>query len=602
MSAVAIIDTGIDLKSGFLSFKKIDGISIDKNKDTDEIIIENYLNNPDCIQDTIGHGTAVAGIIFEHNPEVEIYIIKLFHGDAMEADEDLLCCALEYLLDNVKCDIINLSLGICVSESDRLRDLCMKLYNRKKYIVSAFDNNGAISFPAAYKGVVGVTNSNICYRNNDMYVVNNEIVNVCAKGRFQRIIWLNNTLLVGAGNSYACAHVSGILSQDIKKENINKIIKSKAIGTIEIEDNHAVVTNNPIENYKKMVIFPFNKEMHSFVRFKEMLCCELVGVYDLKFSANVGAFTNDLLGLKNEINYKIHNITDIDWDSFDTFVLGHCDELFGIIDDPQYKQKLIDNILLHDKYLYSFDDLSGYKIDKRFIHRVFYPKVSKHDVPISPFGKLYRQGKPVLGIFGTSSRQGKFTLQLHIRSELIRRGYNIAQIGTEPSSLLYGMDAVFPVGYNSSVHINRKDTVSYLNYIMHQVSSSADMIIVGGQSGVVIRDDGNLDNYNFNQVDFLYATQPDAVILCVNFEDDNEVISRTISFIESATGSKVIALVVFPLHQRIQNSGYKQLVKLTKYEFACYKEQLSYKHKLPVYNLDSLFDIKALTDSIIEFF
>ena len=73
--------------------------------------------------------------------------------------------------------------------------------------------------------------------------------------------------------------------------------------------------------------------------------------------------------------------------------------------------------LLRGKKVVAFDDLriveTGLPMDK-----VYCPVVRKEHMPGNRFGKLYRCPKPVLGIFGTSSRQGKFTLQLYLRKEL----------------------------------------------------------------------------------------------------------------------------------------------------------------------------------------
>ena len=153
-------------------------------------------------------------------------------------------------------------------------------------------------------------------------------------------------------------------------------------------------------------------------------------------------------------------------------------------------------------------------------HLCFFPSVLQNNKYIAPFGKLYRQDKPVLGIFGTSSHQGKFTLQLKIRYNLIDKQYNICQIGTEPSSLLFGMDGIYINGYNSGEILKQYDVIAYLNRLIFDLSRQSDLIIVGGQSGLVLRDEGNLSNYFFKQIDYLFATLPDAVVLCVNTFDD----------------------------------------------------------------------------------
>lgn len=40
--------------------------------------------------------------------------------------------------------------------------------------------------------------------------------------------------------------------------------------------------------YKKAIVFPFNKEMHSVVRYREELSFEIVGIYDSKYTLKVG--------------------------------------------------------------------------------------------------------------------------------------------------------------------------------------------------------------------------------------------------------------------------------------------------------------------------
>lgn len=480
--------------------------------------------------------------------------------------------------------------------------MCGRLHQKKKYLVSAFDNNGSISYPAAFETVIGVTTGNECYHNHDFYIVNNSMVNVCAKGRAQRLVWLRNSLLVGSGNSYACAHITGILSLYINSHDPKDILTERCLGSIDVGVEKKSVFVNPVAKYKKAVAFPFNKEMHSIIRFHDQLRFELVDIYDLKYSAHVGAFTNDLLKSTCPRNYCIRNIEDINWDSFDTFILGHTDELFQILDRPGFKQSLINQIIDHGKNLYAYDDLSGYDIPENRRDLVYYPKITQADVPVCPFGKLYRQGKPILGVFGTSSRQGKFTLQLKLRTEFLNRGYRVAQIGTEPNALLFGMDIVFPVGYHSSVSINRKDTVAYLNNAIHEISSDADIVLVGGQSGTVIRDEGNLDNYNFTQVDFLYATQPDAVILCINVFDDLEIIHRTKRFIEAAIGCRVVALVAFPFHYKKEDTSYQQLIALNDSEFQMYKETFMKQFELPVYLMSDDSQIQVLMEQTIGYF
>ena len=75
---------------------------------------------------------------------------------------------------------------------------------------------------------------------------------------------------------------------------------------------------------------------------------------------------------------------------------------------------------------------------------------------------------PVVGVFGTSSQQGKFTLQLALRQKLIEQGYNVGQLGTEHHSALFGMDFSFPMGYAAPREVPLQYYGPYLDHKMRE--------------------------------------------------------------------------------------------------------------------------------------
>ncbi len=420
-------------------------------------------------------------------------------------------------------------------------------------IISAFDNAGAISYSAAFDNVIGVISGNSCRKIDDFVFIEDCIVNIAAKGSIQRVAWSVPEFIMIGGNSFACAHVTvqvvrflmeGIQTREAILDKFKEIsIKQCVLHT----SGNQKQSLFPIH---KAALFPFNKEMHSLIRYSDLLPFEICEIYDSKYSATVGATSAHLMKDNSVTDILVKNIREIDWNHFDTLILGHMEELSALINKEQLKKNLIEEALKREKQIYSFDDLNEYEHSEN----IYFPRIDEKNLPPNRFGMLYRISKPVLGILGTSSRQGKFTLQLKLRQMLLSAGYDVGQIGTEPSALLYGMDYVFPMGYNASIYTNELDTVRYLNYI-------------------------------------------------INTFDEIEYIHRTIQFIVASVNCKVIALVVFPMDIREDWSGvYGTKEKLSDKKYENLKSSLYSNLHISVFKLGDEADMKQLFQKILSFF
>ncbi len=541
---IVIVDSGVKLSHNI--FKNANITSLEYRNGMLETI---YNDN-----DTHGHGTAIAGIISHNTINADIIIIKapdIENG----LDEDTLIDILEliYYIDDVS--LINLSLGLNICDKSRsLETICNKLNEKGICIVSAFDNSGSISYPAAFDSVIGVVGERNCTKTNDFLFFEDSMVNIAARSSVQRVPWIfPNYLLIG-GTSFACAHVtvqaakfiqSGIIGTDKILSAFSNIAKQH-FHFIDNEDqkySNIEISKIPF-NIKHAALFPFNKEMHSILRYEHMLPFSISNIYDTRFSVTVGATAAHLMKDPHIAHHTIKNIEDIEWSEFDTLILGHTNELSALINKDDLVSNLINLALKKEKQIFSFDDI--YRDGYKSYQNIYCPITNKHNLPPDRFGMLYRISKPVVGIFGTSSRQGKFTLQLKLREILLKQGYNVGQIGTEPSAQLFGIDYCYPMGYNSSVYITGYDTIRYLNYIENDLCKQCkDIIIVGSQSGTVPYDFGNISQYTIPQYELLMGANPDCVILCINPFDEIDYIKRTVNYIESIIDCKVIALVVF---------------------------------------------------------
>ena len=606
---IAIIDTGVNTSHPALKNTKISGVFITKNE-LGKIVIS------DDIIDDAGHGTAITIIIYQHNNNINIYVVRLFCKKQFVADEDMFLFALRHIYNNFDCDILNLSLGYnyCTNINE-LYDICSQFRKKGCIIVSAFDNGGTLSYPAVLDNVIGVMCSDSFLKNNEYEYVENSEINILAKGSNQRVAWVDCNYIVTSGSSFACAHITGILSTLIYNSEKKMLFSTDYVLNLlklNAKKIHNYSTTTDVHRYapisyqnKRAVTFPFNKEIHAIIRYNNLLNVELVDVYDIKQHLSIGVPTNSLLGTKDNKNFTIKNINELDMNSFELFILGHISELIALLGDSSMIKKLIQSLILEQKLIYSFEDISEYipySLKETAKELVFTPNISINDIPKNRFGLMHYTPLPSVLVCGTSSKQGKYSLQLELRRKLLNKGVRVGQIGTEPSAFLFGMDGCFHYGYNSSQEIRGLDTISYVNELVYNIfMNGKDIILSGCQSAMLVRDETYLYSYPLEQNSYLLGFQPDIVILCVNTYDEIDFIKRTIKYVEGSVDCIVLAIVLFP---KVYNNQFENVLSASSSPVSVegHRKNLSNHLKLPVYVLGDDTDMELLTDSIVDYF
>ena len=325
---------------------------------------------------------------------------------------------------------------------------------------------------------------------------------------------------------------------------------------------------------------------------------EVTGYYDIKHKFLVGKKVCEVLKY-TENSQVIENFENIDWNAdFDTVICGHLGEINKII-----KRNLLQEILVngakYKKRIYLFDDLSFYLQDHVNTNKLFCPMIKDKKSLAYNLGKLRVTNKPVLAVLGTSSKQGKFTVQLQLLRELKKRGLEVNGIGSEPTSVFFGYSHMFPFGYGSNNTCSGRTVVRLLNDMIWELErQNVDLILTGGQSGTIAYDLRNEQLLPIDQYYYILGVNPDGVILCVNEVDELDYIRKTINFIESASSAKVIAIVLSETHNM---HTYSVLGNEVIVEERQTKEGLEKTFERPVFSLFSL-DIKALVNKILEYY
>lgn len=574
-----------------------------------------------------GHGTACAGIVREIAPTAILYDVRIF-DESLTTDSQVLLAAILWTIEH-RMDVVNLSLGTTdVSCRDALTKVCHQAREAGVILVAAEHNDGRESYPAVFPGVIGVTGGKVRGRYGYYYRPGHEIECV-ARGDAQRVCWTDPPYVMVSGTSFAAPHITGVVAlirqahPGVPLEQVREMLQANALkGEPDLllgTRLRSVAAPEPLANtldftwIQKAALYPFNKEMHSLVRARDLLAFEITGIADPVGKGMVGKDAGEVLGL-SAIGAKIRpRLTDALKEA-DTLILGYVDQL-GRIGKKDLLRDAIHTALKHDCHVFSFlavpqdtySDLYALADKKKL--RLAYPSIALDDVQqalgfTSAYGPV---NVPVLGVFGTSSQQGKFTLQLILRRLLLRLGYRVGQIGTEHHAALFGMDLAFPMGYASNVSLPLQYYAPYLDYKLRQLSQQKrpDIIVVGSQSGTIPYDVHEHRTHSLISTAFLLGTKPDACILVVNSIDADEYIQDTIDCLRAFAKAPTLLLAMSDQEKHIRAAYGRTFVKprpMTPEEIIRILHRIEDRFSLPAVSILSEEGQQRMVDTVIKHF
>ncbi len=614
---LAIVDSGIDAPHpdvGEIS----GGIHIQVGEECGIVFLDNHA---DCA----GHGTACAGIIRKKAPNAALYSVRIFDASLM-ADGRALIAAIQWCIDN-KMDVVNLSLGTTdVTFKKSLQKVCRKAIDAGVILVVAESNDGRESYPAVFPEVIGVTGGAI-YEADGFYYREDQRIECVARGDEQRVCWLNGKHIMTGGNSFAAPHITGIIAHLLEQhpkcsvQDIRLLLKEKALNEISQGQNksksglqsHQKDFQEDYAYIKKAVLYPYNKEMHSLVRYRDLLAFEIVGVADPIGKGIVGKDASKVIG-ESQVNLRIspnirHTMADAD-----TLILGYVDQLSRIRKRDllrEYVQLALDE----ECHVFSFQALDPTvygdlydTADKKGL-RLAYPHIHREEITqaIQNFNTLPPVDVPVLSVMGTSSQQGKFTLQLALRRRLIKKGYKVGQIGTEHHSRLFGMDAAFPMGYASPLKLPFQHYIPYLDYKIREICqrTQPDIILTGSQSGTIPYHVQEHSTHCLSSLAFLLGVKPDACILVVNSIDAEEYIRDTIDGIRAVCKAPTILLAMGDHEKHIRTAYGRSMItpkKMAQSQINCHLKKLEDNFCVPAIEILSETGQQRLVETVIQYF
>lgn len=591
---IAVLDSGCDLNSNALSMYS----------DYIDLYIQDEIKwkktNKTNTESIFHHGSIVSRIILENTDknDFRLSVFRVFDKNT-KCNVKTLISALSYIYNTIDCDIIHMSLGVRAYNKE-LEEICYKLYKKGIILVAAFDNAGAISYPAGYNFVIGVVGSLRCQLSSDYVVLYNSIVDFKAKNGMQHLFTVfNGEKILDAGNSLAAPYITPQINNLNPKTNDIVSIKHSLEGNAKHIYQYPENSIPYLPEINKAAVFPFNKETRNILNYEDELSFQVVDFYDIKYSGNLGSCHTSLFSKRNFI---IKDYKKINWDTFDTLIVGHLEEL-SIICRRELKSEILEKCLIEKKNVFCFDSFGIEEYRKLFAENgltLFCP--NDYLLPNPKLGMLYQFKTPILMVFGTSKKQGKFTLQLEIRKVLKKHGINIGQIGTEPNSALFGMNQAIPFGYLGT-NYSEREIIELLNNEVNIVDrKNYDIIVIGSQSGFCPERYYNTNHIMLEQFSLLFAAPPDGVILSVNIQDSISLIRHIINSIESVGKTRVFLLALYAFDVTYDYIISSQKKYLTEKQVADFRKKVKEEFNLDVIVTGSPEDSEKLYNSIKSYF
>jgi len=161
--------------------------------------------------DSIGHGTATAGIVLQVAPEAEITTIKMI-GEDSHGTTDQLIAALAFAIEQ-GFDVINMSLGTTHDErAAELSRLADQAFHTGRVIVAAANNFGLAAFPANFSSVIGVRMEGFEEVEALRYDWG-ETIELVSRGVYVEAPSMGGGTQLYTGTSFACPNVSGLAAR-----------------------------------------------------------------------------------------------------------------------------------------------------------------------------------------------------------------------------------------------------------------------------------------------------------------------------------------------------------------------------------------------------
>jgi subtilisin family serine protease len=207
---VAVVDSGIE--DGHPAVGRVDG-AVALSYDDDAPGGVRVQDGPH--EDLFGHGTACAGIIRATAPDCELYSVRVL-GERLTGRGTVFAAGVRWALD-AGMHVVNLSLSTGrEAYLPVLHEITDAAYFNRTMLVCAVNNTAGASYPAQFASVLSVA----AHERHDPFGFDynpTPPVEFGAPGLDVEVAWRGGGRLSVTGNSFAAAHLTGLVARLLGK-------------------------------------------------------------------------------------------------------------------------------------------------------------------------------------------------------------------------------------------------------------------------------------------------------------------------------------------------------------------------------------------------
>jgi subtilisin len=207
---VAVVDSGIE--SGHPAVGRVDGaVAVTYDEDApDRVRIEEGPH-----EDLFGHGTACAGLIRAVAPECRLFSVRVL-GERLTGRGAVFAAGLRWAID-AGMQVVNVSLSTSREVYlPLMHEVADAAYFHRTVLVCAVNNTPAASYPSQFAAVLSVA----AHERRDPFGFDynpSPPVEFGAPGIDVEVAWRGGGTLTMTGNSFAAAHLSGLVARLLGK-------------------------------------------------------------------------------------------------------------------------------------------------------------------------------------------------------------------------------------------------------------------------------------------------------------------------------------------------------------------------------------------------